>query len=109
MILVGLVVGRPYDFDDKGREKFNQMVADQCYGADFSNSVECDCGALRSDFDVAIGCVVQLGFWRKMNLVFGGGPSVGREMRMDIQPKMPFHCFNVTKLKVETHRPLGLA
>lgn len=39
-------------------KKFNQMVADQCYGADFSNYVECDCGVLRSDFDVAIGCVV---------------------------------------------------
>lgn len=44
-----------------------------------------------------------------MNLVFGGVRSVGRELRMDIQPKMPYHCFNVTKRKVETHRRLGLA
>jgi muramoyltetrapeptide carboxypeptidase len=34
-VISGLVVGRPYGFDDKGRGKFIQMVADQCYDTDY--------------------------------------------------------------------------
>ncbi len=40
----GLVVRRPYGFDDKGREESNQTVADQCYRIDFPIWLNVDVG-----------------------------------------------------------------
>lgn len=31
----GLVIGRPYGYDEKMREDFAQLIADQCYGTTF--------------------------------------------------------------------------
>ncbi len=43
-VISGLVFGRPYGFDEKGREEFAQMVADQCYGTDFPILFNVDVG-----------------------------------------------------------------
>ena len=43
-VISGLVVGRPYGFDEKGREEFAQMIADQCYGTDFPILLNVDVG-----------------------------------------------------------------
>ena len=40
----GLVVGRPYGYDEKMREEFAQLIADQCYGATFPILLNVDIG-----------------------------------------------------------------
>jgi muramoyltetrapeptide carboxypeptidase LdcA involved in peptidoglycan recycling len=42
--ITGLVVGRPYKYDDEGKEEFKQMVLDQCYGTDFPILFNVDIG-----------------------------------------------------------------
>ena len=40
----GLVIGRPYGYDEKMREEFAQLVADQCYGTKFPILLNVDIG-----------------------------------------------------------------
>ena len=40
----GLVIGRPYGYDEKMREEFAQLVADQCYGTAFPILFNVDIG-----------------------------------------------------------------
>jgi muramoyltetrapeptide carboxypeptidase LdcA involved in peptidoglycan recycling len=43
-VISGLVVGRPYGFDEKERGEFAQMVADQCYETGFPILLNVDVG-----------------------------------------------------------------
>ena len=40
----GLVIGRPYGYDEKMREEFAQLVADQCHGTTFPILLNVDIG-----------------------------------------------------------------
>ena len=40
----GLVVGRPYGYDEKMREDFAQVIVDQCYGSIFPILLNVDIG-----------------------------------------------------------------
>lgn len=42
--IAGLVIGRPYKYDEKQMEEFKQMVLDQCYGTDFPILFNVDIG-----------------------------------------------------------------
>lgn len=40
----GIVLGRPYSYDDKMRQEFEQMVVEQCYGTEFPILANVDVG-----------------------------------------------------------------
>ena len=40
----GLVIGRPYGYDEKMREEFAQLIADQCYDTTFPILLNVDIG-----------------------------------------------------------------
>jgi muramoyltetrapeptide carboxypeptidase len=42
--ITGLVIGRPFAYDETMREEFGKMVLDQCYGTDFPILTNVDVG-----------------------------------------------------------------
>jgi muramoyltetrapeptide carboxypeptidase len=42
--ITGLVIGRPFAYDEKMREEFGKMVLEQCYGTSFPILVDVDVG-----------------------------------------------------------------
>jgi muramoyltetrapeptide carboxypeptidase len=43
-VISGLVVGRPYKYDDQQKKEFKQMILDQCHGTDFPILFNVDIG-----------------------------------------------------------------
>ncbi|KAI9827982.1 MAG: hypothetical protein M1819_006825 [Sarea resinae] len=56
----GLVVGRPFAYDEKLREEFAQMITDQCYGTDFPILPNVDVGHTDPVLTVPLDAVVVL-------------------------------------------------
>jgi muramoyltetrapeptide carboxypeptidase LdcA involved in peptidoglycan recycling len=43
-VISGLVVGRPFKYDEQQKKEFNQMILDQCRGTDFPILCNVDIG-----------------------------------------------------------------
>lgn len=56
----GLVIGRPYGYDEKMREEFAQIVADQCYGTSFPILLNVDIGHTAPILTLPMNSVVSI-------------------------------------------------
>ena len=56
----GLVIGRPYGYDEKMREDFAQVVADQCYGTTFPILLNVDIGHTAPILTIPMNTMVSI-------------------------------------------------
>ena len=56
----GLIIGRPYGYDEKMREKFAQLVADQCYGTTFPILLNVDIGHTAPILTIPMNAIVSI-------------------------------------------------
>lgn len=56
----GVIVGRPYGYDEEMRNEFAQMVKDQCYGTDFPILLNVDVGHTDPILTVPLNAMVDL-------------------------------------------------
>lgn len=58
--LAGMVVGRPFQYDEEMRLQFEKMVVEQCYGTDFPILANLDTGHTDPILTLPLGCLVSL-------------------------------------------------
>lgn len=58
--IAGLVIGRPYAYDEKMREEFGKMVLEQCYGTNFPILADVDIGHTSPMVTIPLNGMVQL-------------------------------------------------
>jgi muramoyltetrapeptide carboxypeptidase len=69
--ICGLVIGRPFGYDEEMKKKFKQMMLDQCYGTDFPILMDVDVGHTNPIVTVPLNAMVGLDLERDEWSFFG--------------------------------------